>query len=136
MHMHAFRASGVLSGVAGSLLFAFGALAEPLGFAVPARYPATIFQQVLPDRGGADGVESAEVPAHLRRQVIENPTNEVPGTIVIDTANTYLYLVLGGCKAAKPSLTRMHSRAIKDCHADSTQIVTRSVEESVGSIRV
>jgi lipoprotein-anchoring transpeptidase ErfK/SrfK len=101
MHMHAFRASGVLSGVAGSLLFAFGALAEPLGFAVPARYPATIFQQVLPDRGEADGIESAEVPAQLRRQVIENPTNEVPGTIVIDTANTYLYLVLGGGKALR-----------------------------------
>ena len=51
MHMHAFRASGVLSGMAASFLFAFGALAEPLGFAVPARYPASIFQQVLPDRG-------------------------------------------------------------------------------------
>ena len=49
MHMQAFRASGVLSGMAGSVLF--GALAEPLGFAVPVRYPATIFQQVLPDRG-------------------------------------------------------------------------------------
>jgi lipoprotein-anchoring transpeptidase ErfK/SrfK len=101
MHMHAFRASGVLSGMAGSLLLAFGALAEPLGSAVPARYPATIFQQVLPYRGEADGVESAEVPAHLRHQVIENPTNGVPGTIVIDTANTYLYLVLGGGKALR-----------------------------------
>jgi lipoprotein-anchoring transpeptidase ErfK/SrfK len=101
MHMHAFRASGVLSGMAGSLLLAFGALAEPLGSAVPARYPATIFQQVVPDRGEAGGIESAEVPAQLRRQVIENPTNEVPGTIVIDTANTYLYLVLGGGKALR-----------------------------------
>ena len=71
--------------MAGSVLFAYGALAEPLRFAVPARYPATIFQQVLPDRGEADGIGSAEVPPHLRRQVIENPTNEVPATIVIDT---------------------------------------------------
>jgi len=98
MHMHAFRASGV---IAGSLLFAYGALAEPLGFAVPARYPATIFQQVLPDRGEADGMESAEVAAHLRRQVIEDPTNQAPGTIVIDTTNTYLYLVLYGSKALR-----------------------------------
>src|SRR2546426_10045713 len=95
MHMHAFRASGV---IAGSLLFAFGSLAEPLGFAVPARYPATIFQQ---DRGEADGIESAEVPAHLRRQVIENPTNQDSGTVVIDTANAYLYLVLGGGEALR-----------------------------------
>jgi lipoprotein-anchoring transpeptidase ErfK/SrfK len=99
MHMHAFRAAGMISGMAGGLLFAFGTLAEPLGFAVPARYPATIFQQVLPDRGEADG--PAEVPAQLRRQVVEDPTREAPGTVVIDTANTFLYLVLGGGKAVR-----------------------------------
>ena len=33
--------------------------------------------------------------ARLRRQVVEWRTGEGPGTIVIDTANTYLYLVLG-----------------------------------------
>ena len=51
MKMQAFRAGGMLTSMAGSLLFAFGALADPLGFAVPVRYPAIIFQQVLPDRG-------------------------------------------------------------------------------------
>ena len=102
MKMQAFRAGGMLTSMAGSLLFAFGALADPLGFAVPVRYPAIIFQQVLPDRGEDDRIESAaEVPAHLRRQVVEDPTREARGTVVIDTANTYLYLVLGAGKAVR-----------------------------------
>src|SRR5437016_1671227 len=85
MKMQAFRAGGMLTSMAGSLLFAFGALADPLGFAVPVRYPAIIFQQVLPDRGEDDRIESAaEVPAHLRRQVVEDPTREARGTVVID----------------------------------------------------
>jgi lipoprotein-anchoring transpeptidase ErfK/SrfK len=37
----------------------------------------------------------------LRRQVVNYPTSEAPGTIVIDTANTYLYFVLGGGKAIR-----------------------------------
>jgi lipoprotein-anchoring transpeptidase ErfK/SrfK len=102
MTMQAFRAGGMLTSMAGSLLFAFGALADQLGFAAPVRYPATIFQQALPDRSEADRTEgAAEVPAHLRRQVVEDPTREAPGTVVIDTANTFLYLVLGGGKAAR-----------------------------------
>jgi len=44
---------------------------------------------------------SAELPANLRRQVVTYPTSEVPGTIVIDTPHTYLYLVLGGGKAMR-----------------------------------
>ncbi len=102
MHMHAFRAGGALLAIAGSLLFAVGALAEPLGYAAPVRYPASSFQQVLPDRGGIDGIEDlTEVPTQLRRQVVEDPTGEAPGTVVIDTAHTYLYAVLGAGKAVR-----------------------------------
>jgi lipoprotein-anchoring transpeptidase ErfK/SrfK len=46
---------------------------------------------------GAD--EAAEVPAHLRRQTVSFATSEAPGTIIIDTPDTYLYYVLGGGKA-------------------------------------
>ncbi len=42
-----------------------------------------------------------EVPAHLKRQVVNYQTKEAPGTIVIDTANTYLYLVLGDGRAMR-----------------------------------
>jgi lipoprotein-anchoring transpeptidase ErfK/SrfK len=42
-----------------------------------------------------------ELPARLRRQVVSYATREAPGTIIIDTPNTYLYLVLGGGQAMR-----------------------------------
>jgi lipoprotein-anchoring transpeptidase ErfK/SrfK len=39
--------------------------------------------------------------ADLRRQTVNYPTNEAPGTIIIDSPNTYLYYVLGGGKAIR-----------------------------------
>src|SRR5882724_12726179 len=44
---------------------------------------------------------SAELPARLRRQVVNYNTREAPGTIIIDTPNTYLYLVLGNGQAMR-----------------------------------
>ena len=41
------------------------------------------------------------LPARLKRQVVNYPTREAPGTIIIDTPNTYLYLVLGGGQAMR-----------------------------------
>jgi lipoprotein-anchoring transpeptidase ErfK/SrfK len=37
----------------------------------------------------------------LRRQIVSYRTSEAPGTIIIDTPNTYLYLVLPGGKAMR-----------------------------------
>jgi len=48
-----------------------------------------------------DGASSAERPARFTRQVVDYPTREAAGTIVIDTPNTYLYYVLGGGKAVR-----------------------------------
>ena len=42
-----------------------------------------------------------EMPARLKRQVVHYATREAPGTIIIDTPNTYLYLVLGGGQAIR-----------------------------------
>ena len=42
-----------------------------------------------------------ELPAHLRRQLVDYVTKEPAGTIVIDTPHTYLYLVLGHGKAMR-----------------------------------
>jgi len=44
---------------------------------------------------------STDIPARLRRQQVNYPTTEAPGTIVVDTPNTYLYFVLGGGKAIR-----------------------------------
>src|SRR5205807_3657691 len=46
------------------------------------------------------GIES-EPPARFRRQVVDYRTHEAPGTIIIDTPNTYLYLVLGNGRAMR-----------------------------------
>src|SRR5215213_5744082 len=45
--------------------------------------------------------ERAETPARFRRQIVEYRTNEPAGTIIIDTPNTYLYLVLGNGRAMR-----------------------------------
>jgi lipoprotein-anchoring transpeptidase ErfK/SrfK len=39
--------------------------------------------------------------SRFKRQQVNYATNEAPGTIVIDTPNTYLYLVLGNGKALR-----------------------------------
>ena len=44
---------------------------------------------------------TAELPARLRRQIVNYPTREAAGTIIIDTPNTYLYYVLGGGQAIR-----------------------------------
>ena len=41
------------------------------------------------------------MPARLRRQVVNYATREAPGTIIIDTPNTYLYHVLGNGQAMR-----------------------------------
>lgn len=42
-----------------------------------------------------------ELPPHLKRQEVYYVTKEPPGTIIVDTANTHLYFVLGGNRAVR-----------------------------------
>src|SRR5207253_7265025 len=44
---------------------------------------------------------ASELPARLRRQVVSYATREAPGTIIIDTPNTYLYVVLRNGQAIR-----------------------------------
>jgi lipoprotein-anchoring transpeptidase ErfK/SrfK len=44
---------------------------------------------------------TAQLPARLRRQIVSYSTREAPGTIIIDTPNTYLYYVLGNGQAIR-----------------------------------
>jgi lipoprotein-anchoring transpeptidase ErfK/SrfK len=63
----------------------------------PAAYPDSVFEPVLRNDPGTDTV----MAPRLRRQVVDYAAREAPGTIVIDTPNTYLYFVLGGGKAIR-----------------------------------
>jgi lipoprotein-anchoring transpeptidase ErfK/SrfK len=66
------------------------------------------------DRGGAPFGQAApqteqqspppegdDLPAPLRRQLVFYPSNQPSGTIIIDTAHTFLYLTLGRGKALR-----------------------------------
>jgi lipoprotein-anchoring transpeptidase ErfK/SrfK len=46
-------------------------------------------------------VGPAQLPQNLRRQEVAFATKEPPGTLVVDTPNTYLYYVLGGGRAIR-----------------------------------
>jgi len=99
---------------AAGVLWSTPAFADPLALFDPIFHPTSAFDQVLRDRSsGSDPVlrsnapvntdpaGAADLPANLRRQTVGYPTSEAPGTIVIDTPHTYLYLVLGGGKALR-----------------------------------
>jgi lipoprotein-anchoring transpeptidase ErfK/SrfK len=47
------------------------------------------------------GQQNTQTPARFRRQIVNYPTREPAGTIIIDTPNTYLYLVLGNGRAMR-----------------------------------
>src|SRR5262245_9164609 len=48
-----------------------------------------------------DENENLPLPARLQRQIVTFPNHEVPGTVIIDTANTFLYYILGRGKAIR-----------------------------------
>jgi lipoprotein-anchoring transpeptidase ErfK/SrfK len=63
---------------------------------------ASIFREVIPDRGANNDADiDTQTAARLRRQTVQYVTAEAPGTIVVDTSKTYLYFVLGGGKAIR-----------------------------------
>src|SRR5215470_2864026 len=106
-----------LAVAAAGTLWSTAALADPLALFDTLFHPTTAYDEALRDRspGAAEPValhsrapvidegvaDTADVPANLRRQVVTYPSTEAPGTIVIDTPHTYLYLVLGGGKAMR-----------------------------------
>jgi lipoprotein-anchoring transpeptidase ErfK/SrfK len=94
--------------VAALACVAFGstASAQPFAFGSTGSRAGSIFDSVMTDRMGRDRgpaqeVETADAPTRFRRTVVDYPTREAPGTIVVDTPNTYLYYVMGGGKAIR-----------------------------------
>jgi lipoprotein-anchoring transpeptidase ErfK/SrfK len=85
----------------GVVAFSGSAAAAPLQLfpfiMTPAPEPAPSVQAAPSEDQG----DIVEMPARLKRQVVSYPTREAPGTIIIDTPNTYLYYVLGGGQAIR-----------------------------------
>jgi lipoprotein-anchoring transpeptidase ErfK/SrfK len=89
--------------VIGALSFSNSATAAPLPLfpffmAPPVQSePAPMMQAPQADDDNA----VVEQPARFKRQIVSYMTREVPGTIIIDTPNTYLYYVLGNGQAIR-----------------------------------
>jgi lipoprotein-anchoring transpeptidase ErfK/SrfK len=89
-----FGAAIVAIAIAASASAAQG---EPLSLAPAASFFASPFNQILREPAGREAIPAEQ----LRRQVVEYPSREASGTIIVDTAHTFLYLVLGGGKALR-----------------------------------
>jgi lipoprotein-anchoring transpeptidase ErfK/SrfK len=80
-------------------VIATSAAATPLPF-----FPFEQPQQEAPQARAYAPVETedtAVLPSKFKRQVVSYPTHEAPGTVVVDTPNTFLYLVLGNGRALR-----------------------------------
>ncbi len=76
------------------------AFAQALAYS-PAEPDGAVFPQYAPQSPSGDALSSDELPAPLRRQIVAYDGNEQAGTIIIDTAHTFLYLTLGNGKAMR-----------------------------------
>ena len=97
------RAAAAFGALAiGTLAFSASADAAPLELfpfiLTPPVQSAPPQMQVAPQDD--EGV-ATELPARLKRQIVSYATREAPGTVIIDTPNTYLYYVLGSGQAVR-----------------------------------
>jgi lipoprotein-anchoring transpeptidase ErfK/SrfK len=109
------RCLGFASAIAAAV-FATAASANPLEF-FPFGQPFSYQQPAVPpppfardsyaqdsyarDSYGRDSYEGAQQADRFHRQVVDYPTREAAGTVIIDTPHTYLYYVLGNGKAIR-----------------------------------
>ena len=68
--------------------------------------PQPLFGRLPPQMESPQAVspgddETDDLPARLRRQMVDYPSRDAPGTIIVDTPHTYLYYILGGGKAVR-----------------------------------
>jgi lipoprotein-anchoring transpeptidase ErfK/SrfK len=84
-------------------LLSHPASVQPVRKPAPAPAPARA-SVPAPALAAASQVEiqkTADVPGRLARQVVDYVSHEAPGTVVIDTGNTFLYLVLNPRQAMR-----------------------------------
>src|SRR5882724_7461949 len=101
--LNSLRAAAAFGALAiGAIAFSASATATPL--------PLFPFIMTPPVQSAPPSVQAApsedestavEMPARLKRQIVSYATREAPGTVIVDTPNTYLYFVLGGGKAIR-----------------------------------
>jgi lipoprotein-anchoring transpeptidase ErfK/SrfK len=71
------------------------------GYAAPAPRPESTVIASLPPEDQPEQGPRKDLPERFRRQIVNFTTAEPAGTVIIDTPNTYLYLILGNGKAIR-----------------------------------
>jgi len=103
---HSRRTAALAAFAIGAIAFSCPAAAAPQA----PLFPFFLLPPPVTESAPPPSVEAApapeerstvELPARLRRQIVSYATHEAPGTIIIDTPHTYLYLVLGGGQAMR-----------------------------------
>lgn len=96
-------AYGSFAALIAAAAFAGSAQAQQIAYIAPA--PEAQFAPQASDpavrKDALIGNENAELAPQLQRQVVNYTTREAPGTIIVDTPNTFLYFVLGNGKAIR-----------------------------------
>ena len=84
--------------LATAVLSVGSAIASPLPRAPILALPPAV---AAIDRSVIDENDLIALAPNLRRQLVEYSVNVAPGTVIVDTAQTYLYFVLGNGKAIR-----------------------------------
>jgi lipoprotein-anchoring transpeptidase ErfK/SrfK len=74
-----------------------GIVAEPVGSSLTSTSYAALPDEPYP----IPAVDLKKLKPKYRRRIVDFPTAEIPGTIIVDTPNRFLYLVLGEGKAMR-----------------------------------
>jgi lipoprotein-anchoring transpeptidase ErfK/SrfK len=72
-----------------------------VGVAPPGASATSATVAALPPEDQPETGEPKELPPNLQRQMVDFQSKEPPGTLIVDTDHTYLYLVLGNGKAMR-----------------------------------
>jgi lipoprotein-anchoring transpeptidase ErfK/SrfK len=102
-HRRSLRVSSLL--LAASLTAFASALAGSPARAQALGYASTTQSDLFRDDAAASNSavpdDDSALPERFRRTIVNLDTREAPGTVIIDTANTYLYYVLGNGRALR-----------------------------------
>jgi lipoprotein-anchoring transpeptidase ErfK/SrfK len=104
----AFRLHSRTSVIFAALAIGAMAVTSPAKAAPPLPFPLLLLpapsyqpDQALSYAPAEDDGTVYQMPARLRRQVVNYTSREAPSTVIIDTSNTYLYYILGNGQALR-----------------------------------
>jgi lipoprotein-anchoring transpeptidase ErfK/SrfK len=87
--------------LAGFATWTSTAQSQVLAMAPEANSGSIVFDVPSNDGAAVDSNPTDKVTDRLQRQVVNYPNHQAPGTIIVDTAHTYLYFVLTGERALR-----------------------------------